>query len=120
MLLAAAALTYQGLIPAGYMLGTRSDLAAGLPVVPCPAQQEAALLPVAGHHHHHHGGSAPALHHADSCAFAVAAAAVLPPSVLAVHAPAEAPAAPVIRDAVSIADRSPPPLPPVRGPPVFS
>lgn len=120
MRLAAAALFYQGLIPAGYMLGARSDFASGAWVVVCPAQQEAALLPAMHHHHHHHAGGDADAHHADSCAFAVAAAAVLPPAILQIsilQVP-PLPAAEAGPEAVFARDAHL--LPPARAPPVFS
>lgn len=126
-LLAAVAVLYQGLIPAGYMLGGRTDLAAGAFVVPCPVQQPGlAQVSAQHHHHHHHAGAGPAapagfkLHHADSCAFAVAAAAALPTAAIAAPVPQSAPReAPVRTGALAPPARAPLP-PPARGPPALS
>jgi hypothetical protein len=120
-LLATAALSYQGLIPAGYMLGTRADFAAGQPVVACPAQQDVSALqgPHHAHHQHHAGGTAPALHHADSCAFAVAAAAALPSVIFALDIAVPPPVAAEHRGSITLraAENF---LPPVRGPPAIA
>jgi hypothetical protein len=126
--LAAAAIFYQGLVPAGYMAGTRADLAEGALVVPCPAQNELVIgtgsdASMAGHAHHH-DGAAHAHHHAlsgsHSCAFAVAAAVALPgghSTPPAVPLPVEAPVSRLAADFRAVHRHR---LPPVRGPPVYS
>ena len=123
--LAAAAVFYQGLIPAGYMAATRSELAQGEWVVPCPAQNElvaAAARAMEGHAHHHHGG-APHKHSATgghSCVFAAAASVALPGGAgTALPLPVAA-AAPIQNLAADFRGAHLHLLPPARGPPVYS
>jgi hypothetical protein len=91
--LALAALSLRALIPDGYMLAPRAELAAGVPVALCPAQNpELAPLLQRGHAHHHHHPAADgggAAHGGDSCPFALAAGpALLPAAMLAGALPA--------------------------------
>jgi len=126
LLVVAAAVLYQGLIPAGYMVGTRADLAAGALVVACPAQNEPTfvqgLASMHAHHHHHDGGDAHKAHTlaAGHCVFAVAAAAGLPMGSISLAAalpPGEALIAPRPLALRAAHFR---PVPPARGPPAFS
>jgi hypothetical protein len=127
LVLAASAVLYQGLIPAGYMLGSRADLAAGMPVIPCPAQQPAAVAShEAGHHHHHHhgagddDGSAPSAHRPDACAFAIAASAALPVAAPVLPLLPAPPPAPSPGADARLAHGSGLALPPARGPPTLA
>jgi len=122
--LAAAAIFYQGLIPAGYMAGTRADLADGALVVPCPAQNElvAAAPAMEGHAHHHHDGGAHR-HHASgghSCVFAAAAAVALPGGAIALAPTSTIAAAPLSESAAEFRGAYRPLPPPARGPPAYS
>ena len=122
--LAAAAVLWQGLIPAGYMFATAAELAsAGAYVVACPAQQPA--TPAMHEHHHDHGGATAATHDhgasgSHSCPYAVAAAAVLP--VALAPAPALSPgfASPIYSPAADFRATVSTRLPPARGPPTLS
>jgi hypothetical protein len=125
LVLAASAVLYQGLIPAGYMLGSRADLAAGMPVIPCPAQQPAAVASHEAGHHHHHGagdddGSAPSAHRPDACAFAIAASAALPVAAPVLPLLPAPPPAPSPGADARLAHGSGLALPPARGPPTLA
>ena len=120
--LAAAAVLYQGLIPAGYMPGTRADLAGGAPVVPCEAQGPVLGEP-AMHHHHHGGGDAHkghALSGSHSCVFAAAASAVLPTGSIAAFTATALADQPIVAATAALRAARLALLPPVRGPPALS